>query len=109
MQDFCGSAVRCSHDVHGRVEESRWSVTRERAHDKMGRYRQGKHEMSEFYVDTEDAIRRCQDSRKFGHPITITALTTEGKIKAHTGIVEFVESDERASGERRRVVMKDTI
>jgi len=65
--------------------------------------------MSQFYIEGQDDAGRCHRSLDDGAEITISGTTTEGEIKAFTGIVQSVEEDEaRPHAQRWRVTMQDT-
>ena len=66
--------------------------------------------MSQFYIsdDSEADVQRCKESRDSRTVITITGRTTDGFIKAFTGIVQSVEHDAaRSPGTRWRVISAD--
>jgi hypothetical protein len=65
--------------------------------------------MSQFYIsdDSEAGVQRCKESRDSRTLITIMGRTTDGFIKAFTGIVQSVEHDAaRSPGTQWRVTMR---
>jgi hypothetical protein len=64
--------------------------------------------MTFFYIggDNENDIRRCHESRD--HPITITGLAVDGRIREFTGIVQTIDHDpERRPGKKWRVIIRE--
>lgn len=50
--------------------------------------------MTEFYAKADDLVR-CQQSIDSRRPVTITGLTTDGRLAAFTGHVDQVEIGHR--------------
>lgn len=64
--------------------------------------------MSQFYVGSEAAAQRCQESQDHQQPISISGQTEEGTIEAFTGTVQSVDRDDARPPNRRwRITMRD--
>ena len=65
--------------------------------------------MMQFYVSTEDDMRRCNASRDDRMAITISGTTSEGEIRAFAGVVQSVEDHgEHNLPWRWRVTMRES-
>jgi len=61
----------------------------------------------QFYVSSEDDVRRCQESRALKLAITISGTADDGKIRAFTGVVQSIDDDKtRTASKRWRVTMR---
>ena len=62
--------------------------------------------MSQFYAKAEDE-ERCLQSSIIRQPIMVQGLTTEGKLRPFSGIVQLVENGQRQyPGYPLRITMK---
>ena len=64
--------------------------------------------MTQFYIDSEVDLKRCEDALQDQLPITITGTDESGNIRAYTGVVKSVDGDKQRPANRRwRITIRD--